>query len=85
MVKLILEPHHFIFSFHGQVIRQDKDHKDIPVVIVFHIPAEYVALYMRSIGHESLFFYYVSFAAFISLLVYVFALRGHWSVLDDEA
>ncbi|WP_231548380.1 hypothetical protein [Lactobacillus delbrueckii] len=85
MVKLILELHHFIFSFHEQVIRQDTDHKDIPVVIVFHIPAEYVALYMRSIGHESLFFYYVSFAAFISLLVYVFALKGHRSVLDDEA
>ncbi|APG67413.1 alpha-ketoglutarate permease [Lactobacillus delbrueckii subsp. lactis] len=40
---------------------------------------------MRSIGHESLFFYYVSFAAFISLLVYVFALKGHRSVLDNEA
>ncbi|KIY24849.1 hypothetical protein SB57_03605 [Lactobacillus delbrueckii subsp. bulgaricus] len=40
MVKLILELHHFIFSFHGQVIRQDKDHKDIPVVTVFHIPAQ---------------------------------------------
>lgn len=76
MVKLILELHHFIFSFHGQVIRQDKDHKDIPVVTVFHIPAQYVALYMRSIGHESLFFYYVSFAVFISLMIYVFALKG---------
>ncbi|APP02525.1 alpha-ketoglutarate permease [Lactobacillus delbrueckii] len=40
---------------------------------------------MRSIGHESLFFYYVSFASFISLLVYVFALKGHRSALDDEA
>ncbi|APG72898.1 alpha-ketoglutarate permease [Lactobacillus delbrueckii subsp. jakobsenii ZN7a-9 = DSM 26046] len=43
---------------------------------------------MRSIGHESLFFYYVLFAAFISLLVYVFALKGcdcHRSALDDEA
>ena len=54
-------------------------------VALFGGTSQYVALYMRSIGHESLFFYYVSFAAFISLLVYVFALKGHQSALDDEA
>lgn len=54
-------------------------------VALFGGTSQYVALYMRSIGHESLFFYYVSFAAFISLLVYVFALKGHRSALDDEA
>lgn len=54
-------------------------------VALFGGTSQYVALYMRSIDHESLFFYYVSFAAFISLLVYVFALKGHRSALDDEA
>lgn len=54
-------------------------------VALFGGTSQYVALYMRSIGHESLFFYYVSFAAFISLLVYVFALKDHQSALDDEA
>lgn len=54
-------------------------------VALFGGTSQYVALYMRSIGHESLFFYYVSFAVFISLMVYVFALKGHRSALDDEA
>lgn len=54
-------------------------------VSLFGGTSQYVALYMRSIGHESLFFYYVSFAVFISLMVYVFALKGHRSALDDEA
>lgn len=40
---------------------------------------------MRSIGHESFFFYYVSSAVFISLMVYVFDLKGHRSALDDDA
>lgn len=54
-------------------------------VALFGGTSQYVALYMRSIGHESLFFYYVSFAVFISLMVYVFALKDHRSTLDDEA
>ncbi len=54
-------------------------------VALFGGTSQYVALYMRSIGHESLFFYYVSFAVFISLMIYVFALKGHRSALDDEA
>lgn len=54
-------------------------------VALFGGTSQYVALYMRSIGHESLFFYYVSFAVFISLMVYVFALKSHRSALDDEA
>ncbi len=54
-------------------------------VALFGGTSQYVALCMRSIGHESIFFYYVSFAVFISLMIYVFALKGHRSALDDEA
>ncbi|MGM9905599.1 MFS transporter [Lactobacillus sp.] len=54
-------------------------------VALFGGTSQYVALYMRSAGHESLFFYYVSLAVFISLMVYVFALKGHRSALDEEA
>ncbi|CDR72456.1 hypothetical protein IV47_GL000298 [Lactobacillus delbrueckii subsp. bulgaricus ATCC 11842 = JCM 1002] len=54
-------------------------------VALFGGTSQYVALCMRSIGHESLFFYYVSFAVFISLMLYIFTLKGHRSALDDDA
>lgn len=40
-------------------------------VAIFGGTVEYVALWLKNIGHESWFFYYVSAAAFVSLLVYV--------------
>lgn len=54
-------------------------------VALFGGTSQYVALCMRSIGHESIFFYYVSFAVFISLMIYVFTSKGHRSALDDDA
>lgn len=41
-------------------------------VAIFGGTTEYVALWLKSIGHERWFFYYVAGAALISLLVYVF-------------
>ncbi|MGP3638880.1 MFS transporter [Lentilactobacillus hilgardii] len=40
-------------------------------VAIFGGTVEYVALWLKNIGHENWFFYYVSAAAFVSLLVYV--------------
>lgn len=54
-------------------------------VALFGGTSQYVALCMRSIGHKSIFFYYVSFAVFISLMIYVFTSKGHRSALDDDA
>jgi MHS family alpha-ketoglutarate permease-like MFS transporter len=41
-------------------------------VAIFGGTTEYVALWLKKIGHESWFFYYVAGAALVSLLVYVF-------------
>jgi MHS family alpha-ketoglutarate permease-like MFS transporter len=41
-------------------------------VAIFGGTTEYVALWLKSIGHENWFFFYVAGAALISLLVYVF-------------
>jgi MHS family alpha-ketoglutarate permease-like MFS transporter len=41
-------------------------------VAIFGGTTEYVALWLKSIGHETWFFYYVAGAALISLLVYSF-------------
>jgi MHS family alpha-ketoglutarate permease-like MFS transporter len=41
-------------------------------VAIFGGTAEYIALWLKNIGHESLFYWYVSFCIFISLLVYFF-------------
>lgn len=40
-------------------------------VAIFGGTVEYVALWLKNIGHEDWFFYYVSAAAFVSFLVYV--------------
>ncbi|WP_288531783.1 MFS transporter [uncultured Secundilactobacillus sp.] len=39
-------------------------------VAIFGGTVEYVALWLRSINHESLFFFYVAAAAFVSFIVY---------------
>ncbi len=41
-------------------------------VAIFGGTTEYVALGLKHLGHETLFFYYVAGAALVSLLVYVF-------------
>src|SRR6267378_6159624 len=41
-------------------------------VAIFGGTTEYVALWLKNIGHENWFFYYVAGCALISLLVYVF-------------
>lgn len=41
-------------------------------VAIFGGTTEYIALGLKNIGHESWFFFYVSGAALISLLVYLF-------------
>jgi len=41
-------------------------------VAIFGGTAEYLALWFKSIGHESYFYYYISFSIFVSLLVYTF-------------
>jgi MHS family alpha-ketoglutarate permease-like MFS transporter len=41
-------------------------------VSVFGGSAEYIALWCKSIGHESLFYWYVTGCIFCSLLVYIF-------------
>jgi MHS family alpha-ketoglutarate permease-like MFS transporter len=41
-------------------------------VAIFGGTAEYIALYCKKIGHESLYYWYVTICVFISLLVYVF-------------
>lgn len=40
-------------------------------VAIFGGTVEYVALWSKSIGHENWFFYYVSFAVLVSLVVYI--------------
>ena len=41
-------------------------------VAIFGGTTEYIALWLKNIGHETWFFYYVAGAALISLLVYLF-------------
>jgi MHS family alpha-ketoglutarate permease-like MFS transporter len=40
-------------------------------VAIFGGTAEYVALYLKDVGHESYFYWYISGCIFLSLLVYV--------------
>ncbi len=53
-------------------------------VAIFGGTVSYVALGLRSIGHEAAFYWYVSAAAFISLLCYIFLLRKYSSTLDED-
>ena len=48
-------------------------------VALFGGTVNYVALWLRSLHHESLFFWYVSLAAAISLYAYLFLLKAHRS------
>lgn len=41
-------------------------------VAIFGGSAEYIALWLKQIGHESLFYWYITICILISLLVYVF-------------
>ena len=41
-------------------------------VSIFGGTAEYIALWLKQAGHESLFYWYVTGTIFISLMVYVF-------------
>ncbi|CAA2940728.1 Alpha-ketoglutarate permease [Enterobacter cloacae] len=41
-------------------------------VSIFGGTAEYIALWLKQAGHESLFYWYVTGTIFLSLLVYVF-------------
>ncbi|MGB8407453.1 MAG: MFS transporter [Mycobacterium sp.] len=55
-------------------------------VAIFGGSTEYVALWLKKIGHEQLFFYYVAGCAFVSLLVYVFmGETSKRSQLESEA
>ena len=54
-------------------------------VALFGGTVNYVALWLRSLHHESLFFWYVSAAALISLCAYLFLLKGHRSQFTTEA
>jgi MHS family alpha-ketoglutarate permease-like MFS transporter len=52
-------------------------------VALFGGTAEYVALYLKSIGHEEAFFWYVSGCIFVSLVVYAFMRdTRHHSAMD---
>lgn len=53
-------------------------------VALFGGTVNYVALWLRSLHHESLFFWYVSLAAAISLYAYVFLLKAHLSQFDAD-
>ena len=44
-------------------------------VALFGGTAEYVALYLKEIGHEHVFFWYVTACIFVSLLVYALHAR----------
>lgn len=52
-------------------------------VALFGGTVNYIALWLRSIHLESAFFWYVSGAVFISLLVYAFVLKPG-SLIDEE-
>ena len=54
-------------------------------VAIFGGTANYVALWMRSAGIESGFYWYVTATIFISLLVYIFGLsHKNDSLIDQE-
>lgn len=54
-------------------------------VAIFGGSVEYVALWLKHIGHEDWFFYYVSAAAFVSFLVYVHMLETSKDSKLDES
>ncbi len=52
-------------------------------VALFGGTAEYVALYLKDIGHETAFYWYVTGCILVSLLVYVFMRdTKHASAMD---
>ncbi len=54
-------------------------------VALFGGTAEYVALWLKSIGHERLFFWYITFIIFISLLAFIFTKDSKiHNKIDDE-
>lgn len=53
-------------------------------VALFGGTVNYVALWLRSLHHEKLFFWYVSLAAAISLYAYVFLLKAHRSQFEGR-
>ncbi|MDV3517439.1 MFS transporter [Lentilactobacillus otakiensis] len=54
-------------------------------VAIFGGSVEYIALWLKHIGHEDWFFYYVSAAAFVSFLVYVHMLETSKDSKLEEA
>jgi MHS family alpha-ketoglutarate permease-like MFS transporter len=54
-------------------------------VAIFGGTAEYIALYFKKIGHESLYYWYITICIFISLIVYaVVRDTKHTSHIDKE-
>lgn len=54
-------------------------------VAIFGGTAEYIALYCKNIGHESLYYWYITACIFISLIVYaVVRDTKHTSYMDKE-
>ncbi len=54
-------------------------------VALFGGTAEYIALYFKKIGHESLYYWYITGCIFISLVVYALAKdTKHTSFMDKE-
>lgn len=54
-------------------------------VALFGGTAEYVALWLKSIGHERLFFWYITLIIFISLLAFIFTKDSKiHNKIDDE-
>lgn len=54
-------------------------------VALFGGTAEYIALYFKNIGHESMYYWYVTGCIFISLIVYVVVRdTKHTSFMDKE-
>jgi len=54
-------------------------------VAIFGGSAEYIALYLKSIGHESLYYWFVTGCIFISLLVYFFMKdTKHTSLIEQD-
>lgn len=54
-------------------------------VAIFGGSAEYIALYLKSTGHENWYYYFVTGCIFISLLVYLFMKdTKHTSLIEQE-
>lgn len=54
-------------------------------VAIFGGTVEYIALWLRSVNFENLFFYYVAFASFVSLVVYIRMIETmHVSEIDEK-